>query len=174
MPDFVTEELNRKSGRRWRPAAALAAVVLLGSAAEAGAAETPYRAFLGGWRGTGEVLATDGHKERVTCKATYAAEDDGLALTQSLVCASDSYRFDVECYVVADGRTLQGHWEETTRRVTGNLVGRIVDGAFDGNVVGPSFTAQISVRSNERRQVVTIRPNGGGIVSVEISMVRQR
>jgi hypothetical protein len=167
---------SRTSKRRLlsSSAASFAAVLLMWPGAALSASESPFGPFLGSWRGSGDVTATDGHKERLTCRATYTPENGGEALTQSLVCASDSYRFDVELYVVAEGRTLHGHWEETTRKVAGNLTGRIGDGDFDGSVVGPTFTAQVAIRSNERRQAVSIRPSAGGITSVEIILTRQR
>jgi hypothetical protein len=118
-------------------------------------------------------VGADGHSERINCRATYSESNDGQALSQSLVCASDSYRFDVHSYVVADGRDVQGHWEETTRNVTGQLSGRVEDGRFDGSIVGPAFTAQMSLKTTGRRQAVSITPQGGDIAKVDIMLSRE-
>jgi hypothetical protein len=134
----------------------------------------PFRPFLGNWRGSGDIVAADGHKEPVMCRATYAFAESVVALTQSLVCASDSYRFDVESRFVADGGTLKGRWAETTRNISGDLMGQVGNGDFEGTVTGANFTAQISVRTNQSKQVVSIRPSAGDIASVEVTLQRRR
>ncbi len=143
--------------------------------AQAGMAHTsnPVAKFLGGWRGSGHVVGSDGHSERISCRATYSESNGGEALSQSLVCASDSYRFDVRSYVVADGRDVQGHWEETTRNVSGQLSGQVEDGQFDGSIAGPAFTAQMSLRTTGRRQAISITPQGGDIAKVDIVLSRE-
>jgi hypothetical protein len=131
--------------------------------APAGMAHTgsPFAAFFGSWRGSGHVVSSDRHSKRINCRATYSESNGGETLSQSLVCASDSYRFDVRSYVVADGRDVQGRWEETTRNVTGQLSGQVQNGRFDGSIAGPAFAAQMSLRTTERRQTVSITPQGG-------------
>jgi hypothetical protein len=134
--------------------------------AQVGMAHTssPFAAFFGSWRGSGRVVGSDGHSERINCRATYSESNGGEALSQTLVCASDSYRFDVRSYVVADGRDVQGHWEETTRNVTGQLSGQVEDGRFDGSIAGPAFTAQMSLKT----------PQAGDIAEVDIVLSRER
>jgi hypothetical protein len=137
---------------------------------ETGMAELggPFAKFGGGWRGAGHVVNTDGSKERITCRATYAISRDGAGLSQALICASDSYRIDISSYAVADGHRVQGHWQESTHQVQGSLTGQIVDGDFEGTLAGLTFTAGISLRATGRRQVVTISPQGGGVAEADI------
>jgi hypothetical protein len=132
----------------------------------------PFSKFSGNWRGAGQVVGTDGHREQVRCRAGYSLSHSGEALTQALVCASDSYRVDINSQVVAEGHRVQGHWQEATRQVQGDRSGQVVEGWFDGSVIGPGFTAQVSLRSNGRKQVVNIRPNGGDIADVEVVLSR--
>jgi len=138
------------------------------------ATESPFRPFVGNWRGAGDIVAADGHREQVTCRATYAYGENVVTLTQSLVCASDSYRFDVESRFVANGSALQGQWQETTRNVAGSVNGQVGNGDFEGTVRGQNFTAQISVKANRSQQVVSIRPSAGDIASMEVSLQRRR
>jgi hypothetical protein len=128
----------------------------------------PFAKFGGGWRGVGHVVNTDGSKERITCRATYAISRDGADLSQTLVCASDSYRIDISSYAVVDGHRVQGHWQESTHQVEGSLTGQIVDGDFEGTLAGLTFTAGISLRATGRRQVVTISPQGGDVAEADI------
>jgi hypothetical protein len=130
--------------------------------------EGPFARFAGLWRGSGEVVGADGHREQIRCSAAYSISDDGDALTQTLVCASDSYRVEINTYVVAEHQNVQGHWEEKTRNISGHITGRIADGQFEGAVVGTGFTAELRLRSNGRKQNVTIRPHGGDIADVEV------
>jgi len=58
---------------------------------------------------------------------TYTGSENGAGLSQTLVCASDSYRFDVRGYVVAEGQSVQGHRQEMSSNVAGRVLGRISD-----------------------------------------------
>jgi hypothetical protein len=136
------------------------------------AAEGPFGRFAGSWSGRGHVVTSDGKSEAISCRATYDISQGGASLTQALVCASDSYRFDIHSTVVADGRSAQGSWQETTRGVQGSLAGTIENGVFQGNVTGPGFTATISLQSTGRRQAVEIVPQGTSIAKVEVALAR--
>jgi len=86
------------------------------------------------------------------------------------VCASDSARFDVRFSAVADGGSVTGNWQESTRNVGGTLQGQIANGAFEGTVSGGGLTLQVSYRTNGRALMVEIGINAGGIDKVEVSM----
>ena len=139
-------------------ATGVAGAALLHPAAASARSASPFANFEGRWRGSGEVIAADGSRERIRCRASYEISENSGALTQSLLCASASYRVDVSSYVVANGQDAQGYWSERTRQVQGHLAGRIADGQFEGAVSGPSFTAQLSLRASGGRQTVDIRP----------------
>ena len=133
----------------------------------------PFAKFLGHWRGSGRVTSTSGAAERISCRATYTGSENGAGLSQTLVCASDSYRFDVRGYVVAKGQSVQGQWQEMSRNVAGHIVGKISDGEFDGTIAGSGFAAEMSIRSSTRRQTVVMRPRGGDIDKVDIILSRE-
>jgi hypothetical protein len=134
----------------------------------------PFAKFDGSWRGSGQVTGADGKHERITCRASYSIPPSGAALSQSLVCASDSYRFEVQSdVVVTDGHSVQGRWQETTRSATGDLVGQVADGRFQGTVSGAGFTAEILIRMNGAKQAVTIVPHGSNVAKVDIVLSRE-
>ena len=91
-----------------------------------------------------------------------------------LVCASDSYRFDVRGYVVAEGQSVQGHWQEMSPMFAGHVGGRILDGEFRGTIAGSGFAAEMSIRSSNRRRTVVMRLRGGDIDKVDIILSRER
>ena len=134
----------------------------------------PFRPFLGSWQGSGAITTNDGRREPIGCRATYEGGDGDQSLTQSLVCASDSFRLNIQSSASAQGGQLQGQWQETTRNVQGALTGEIASGDFEGTVSGPGFTAQISIRAGGRRQVVHIAPSAGDIRSVDISLSKRK
>jgi hypothetical protein len=134
---------------------------------------SPFANFLGNWQGTGEVVGTDGARERIRCRANYDVSDNGLALTQTLVCASASYRVDVSSYVEATGQSARGYWREATRQAQGSLTGNISDGLFVGTVSGPNFTAQLSLKAADGRQTVDIRPQGANVARIAVELSRQ-
>jgi hypothetical protein len=130
----------------------------------------PFAGYDGNWRGAGRVVGTNGNSEPIKCRATYKISPDGSGLSQTLTCASDSYRFDIRSDVVSDGSSLHGTWQELTRDATGNLSGRVKDGLVESTVAGPGFSARLSVRMSGRKQIVTIDPKGTDIAKVNITM----
>jgi hypothetical protein len=147
---------------------------MLGTWSGPASAAGPFRAFIGSWQGAGAITTQDGRREPISCRATYEGGDGDQSLTQSLVCASDSFRLNIQSNATAEGGQLQGQWQETTRNVQGALSGQIVSGDFEGQVSGPGFTAQISIRAGGRRQVVHIAPSAGDIQSVDISLSKRK
>jgi len=155
-------------------AAGLASTLAVLSGFAAARTEGPFAKFSGAWRGAGEVIGADGTRERISCRARYDVAPGGAELSQSLVCASDSYRFDVRTSVVAQGQNVQGRWEEVTRNVSGDVSGQVGDGDFEGSVAGFGFTAELSLKLSGRKQAVLITPHGGDIAKVDIVLSHER
>jgi len=131
-----------------------AAMILSGSASYAQSA--PFVGMAGVWSGGGSITLDSGASERIRCRATYAVSGDGTGLNQNLVCASDSYKFNLKSDVVARNGMLSGTWSEVSRNVTGSLEGRASAGHFNVVVSAPSFTANLSMRTSGNKQSVSI------------------
>ena len=120
----VSNRRNRKSSL-W--VAGFAGAMLLGPQLGMSATGGVFAPFLGSWKGSGEVTVNDGHKERISCRATYSASDNGGSLTQSLTCAGDAYRFQVQSYVEATGqshlRSLGGGEPQRRGAIEGTSLG---------------------------------------------------
>jgi hypothetical protein len=130
------------------------------SASAASAQSAPFAGMAGVWSGNGTISLEDGSKERIRCKATYAVSSEGNGLNQALLCASDSYKFELRSDVIAKGGTLSGTWAETTRNVSGNLEGRAGNGQFNVTVTAPVFTAKLTMTTNGNKQNVAITSEG--------------
>lgn len=149
---------------------ALAAVSFQTTAAHA---EGPFSRFAGHWRGNGKISLSNGSHESISCRGSYAVGGGGTSLTQNLVCASASYKVDVNSTVVEQGGQLSGTWSETTRGVTGSVSGTISGNSVRAIVNGGTFTAGIGISLSGNSQIVTIRPQGGtDIVGVTVSLRR--
>ena len=133
----------------------------------------PFARFSGTWRGVGTVLSADGNGEKIRCSATYSPEQEGKSVSQALVCASDSYRVDIHSFIVADGQSVQGHWEESVRQANGQLDGQIVGDQLQGRISGPGFEARLSLVTSGARQTILITPSGGSISRVQIALSRK-
>lgn len=157
---------------RFNPAPAVVILGTLIASHSAAWAASPFEKFLGVWRGSGQIVGTNGHHESIRCKAQYAEAKEGLALSQSIVCASESFKLDVTSYVEASGESVQGYWKEASRDVSGNVTGRIAGGRFDGEFSAPAFSATITLTSNGRTQAVSIQPRGGDVADVRIELRR--
>jgi len=137
------------------PTAVLCAV-LLSPGTAARAQQAPFAGMAGVWSGNGTITLEDGSSERIRCRATYAVSREGEGLNQSLVCASDSYKFDLRSNVTANNGTLSGTWSEASRSVSGNLEGRASAGHFNVVVSAPAFTANVSLTTRGNKQTVSI------------------
>jgi hypothetical protein len=129
-------------------------MMLSGSASHAQSA--PFAGMAGVWSGGGTITLDSGASERIRCRATYAVSSDGDGLNQSLVCASDSYKFDLKSDVIAKNGSLSGTWSEASRNVTGSLEGRAGGGQFNVVVSAPAFTANLSMKTSGNKQTVSI------------------
>jgi hypothetical protein len=137
----------------------LSAAIGLSSAAVA-AEPAPFAGMAGVWSGSGSISLEDGSKERIRCKATYAVSSEGTGLNQALLCASDSYKFELKSDVLAKDGTLSGTWAETTRSVSGTLEGRAGNGKFNVIVSAPAFSATLTMTTTGNKQNVAISSEG--------------
>ncbi|BBC00328.1 hypothetical protein ABIF38_006669 [Bradyrhizobium japonicum] len=139
-----------------RPAFAAAALFVTAFASTAGHAQSgPFAGMAGTWSGGGSVSLDDGSNERIRCRATYQV--GGPRMTMNLVCASDSYKFNLGADVQAQGSAVSGSWTETSRNINGTLQGRGGGGNFQVVASAPGFNADIAMRTSGNRQSVTIR-----------------
>jgi hypothetical protein len=156
-------------GQAVKAGAVVAALVLSTSAGHAQA--RPFAGLDGAWSGNGTVSLSDGSSERLRCKAAYKVDSTGLALKQTLRCASDSYKFDLSSDVTSQGDRVSGQWTETNRNISGSLQGTAGSGKIEVMVESPAFTASLTLRTNGNKQTVQISSKGD-IRGVSITMVK--
>jgi hypothetical protein len=137
---------------------ALLAVTLFGSPSHAQSG--PFAGMAGNWSGGGTVTLDDGSSERLRCRSSDAVGAGGNGLNLSLVCASDSYRFDLRSDVISDRGVLSGSWSESSRGINGNLEGRGANGNFQVVASAPGFSASISLATRGARQSILITSQG--------------
>jgi hypothetical protein len=140
------------------------------------AAAVPSRGLsdmAGSWFGGGRVYLSNGSNERITCRATYDVSEAGRTLQQHLLCASDSYRFDIGSRVTEDQGRILGTWSEATRNVSGNLNGVARGGQVWADVNGNGFQARLALVTSGNSQRVTITPNGSDVREVTVALRRR-
>jgi len=131
----------------------------------------PFADLSGYWTGGGNITMSSGSSERIRCKATYAVNDAGNSLNQSIRCASDSYRLEITANVTVSGGAISGTWTEATRHATGNLSGRASSSEIQARVDGTGFSAGLQVRFHGDKQTVSIRPTEGtDVANVAITL----
>jgi hypothetical protein len=152
----------------------MAAVVggaLMVSTSASHAQSRPFAGFDGAWSGNGTVSLSDGSSERIRCRADYKVDDTGMALKQTLRCASDSYKFDLSSDVTSHGDHVSGNWSETNRNIVGVLQGTAGSGRIDVAVEAVGFSASLTLRTTGNKQTVQISSKGD-IRGVSITMVK--
>ena len=150
--------------------AGIGAVLML-SVTASHAQSGPFAGFSGAWSGNGTVALSDGTTERIRCKADYKVDGSGLALKQSLHCASDSYKFDLSSDVQSQGDQISGYWSEASRNVNGSLQGTAGGGRIEVFVQAAGFAASLTLQTNGNKQTVQISSKGE-IKGVNITMVK--
>jgi hypothetical protein len=156
-------------GQAVRAAGVCAALMLSMTAGHAQSG--PFAGFNGAWSGNGTVSLSDGSTERIRCKADYKVDGSGMALKQSLSCASDSYKFILSSDVTSQGDRISGNWSEASRNIFGNLQGTAGGGQIEVFVEASGFAANLTLRTNGNRQTVQISSKGD-IRGVNITMVK--
>jgi len=146
------------AGVRWLLLAAIALLAASGSGTASYAQSGPFTGMAGSWSGGGLVTLDDGSTERIRCRANYAVGAGGNGLNQDLVCASDSYKFNLRSNVMAEGGSLSGTWSESSRGINGTLEGHGGNGSFQVLASAAGFNANISLTTRGNRQSVVIRP----------------
>ena len=152
-------------------AAGVGAALMLSVTAGHAQAAGPFAGFDGNWTGSGTVALSNGTTENIRCKADYKVNANGLGLKQSLHCASDSYKFDLSSDVTSQGERISGNWSEASRNIFGNLQGTAGGGQIDVFVEASGFAANLNLRTNGNKQVVSI-DSKGEIRGVKITMTK--
>ena len=150
-------------------AGVFAAIVMLASA-PSHAQSGPFAALIGSWSGTGTIKLAEGGSERLKCKASYDSVNANTVQLR-LLCASDSYKFDLLGQMTANGSTITGSWTESVRNVAGSISGKITGGNISVTTSG-ALTAGLSLSVTGGKQSVTLHSQGTSITSVSITMTR--
>jgi len=137
----------------------LIAATVCGSASHAQSG--PFAGMAGNWAGGGTVTLDDGSIERIRCRAADAVGAGGAGLNMTLVCASDSYKFDLRGSVISERGALSGTWSETTRGVNGTLEGRGANGNFQLVASAAGFVANLTLATRGNRQTIGIKAESG-------------
>jgi hypothetical protein len=141
--------------------AVITLLVVMVSGSASYAQSGPFAGMAGNWSGGGSVTLDDGSSERIRCRASYAVGAGGAGLNLSLVCASDSYKFDLRGNAVADNGAISGSWSESSRGINGSLQGRGANGNFQVLASTGGFNANLSLTTRGNRQSVVIRAENG-------------
>ena len=150
---------------------ALAAALALGGSTALAAG--PFTAFAGNWKGAGRIFDIHGKTEPLSCRSTNQPAPDGIAMTLSLVCASDSYRIDFHSDLYTDGHNLRGTWSEKVYEATGNMSGDIQGDSITAIANAPGFDATIVAHLDGANKLdVSLKAHGVSIDHVTAVMKR--
>ena len=142
------------------------------TAQTAQAADGPLAHFAGTWSGNGKITVQNGTSERIRCRSSNTASGNALAL--SMRCASDSYKFDLASDIAADGASISGSWNETSRGVIGSLSGKISGNNITATATSVAVTAALSIRTSGNALSVSIRSPGSEVSEVAVTMARSK
>jgi hypothetical protein len=89
-------------------------------------------------------------------------------------CASDSYKFDLGSDIAAEGASISGSWNETSRGVMGSLSGKISGSNITATATSVGVTAALSIKTSGNALSISIRSPGSEVSEVSVIMARGR
>ena len=137
----------------------------LGSEAAANAFDT----LLGSWRGSGQILLSDGRRERLTCNAYYTG--GGSQLGMAIRCQSESSSVEIRSKLSLSGSRISGTWEERTFNAAGTASGSASGDRISLSIAG-GVSGSMQVSFSGSRQSVSISTQNIALKSVTISLSR--
>ena len=149
---------------------ALTAALLLAVLPTCGAAGL-FDYLVGTWSGTGTVKLTEGGREKIKCKASYAVPES-TTVRLHLTCASDTYKITLEGTMKYRDGVITGSWRETTRDVEGSFTGRVNGNQIVLNTSGV-IAAALTVTTTGPSQTVVLKLEGAKVSSVSITLKRE-
>ncbi len=164
---------SRLQARKLAIGCAAFAAALSFAVAAHGQQSGPFSALAGAWSGSGSLALSKGTNERIRCRAKYDVQSSGSNLILELRCASDSYKFELQGDIVFRNGEVVGNWNETTRRVAGQVTGTIKGSQINVRVDGKSFAALLSLTTTGDRQSISIKAPDGSVMS-EAAIVLNR
>ena len=150
-------------------AAAVAGMLLL-SAGDARSEPGPFAALSGSWSGGGLIKKSNGTSERIRCRSAFEPVAANLSLR--LLCASDSYKFDLTASVAYQGGAISGSFQEATRSLVGGISGHSTGEGRQVQAVAQAagVTSNITVTTRGSHQSVSIVTPGAEVPEITVSL----
>jgi hypothetical protein len=141
------------------------------------ASADPVDDLVGRWSGWGSVTLAGGQREQIRCVAVYevapaAGDPTARTLTQSLKCASASYKVDASASLRVVGGSIEGDWVERQSQLAGRVIGKVSPHGIRVEIDGTGLRATLAIAGSACRQTVALNPEGGGLVSVAMSLAK--
>jgi len=148
---------------------ALVLTVALVSSSSSWAAAGPFDTLLGSWRGSGQILLSDGRTERLKCNAYYTG--GGSRLGMAIRCQSESSNVEIRSKLSQTGGRISGTWEERTFNAEGTASGKATGNKISLQITG-GVTGTMEVSFSRSRQSVAISTQGIALKRVTINLTR--
>ena len=155
-------------------AAVIGAIMIVAVPRPVASADHAFSALTGSWTGGGIVKTTNGGSERFRCRSVYEPVA-GTKLNLRLICASDSYNFDLSANVSYESGPIAGTWSEASHNISGNITGRsnASGNQMQASVQGMGLSANLSVSTRGARQTILLTAPGTDLSEASITMNRR-
>lgn len=133
------------------------------------AAANPFDVLLGSWRGSGQIVLSNGKSERLKCNAYYTG--GGSQLGMAIRCQSESSSVEIRSKLSQSGGRITGTWEERTFNASGTAAGQATGDRISLQISG-GVSGTMLVSYSGSRQSVAISTQGIALKSVSIDLSR--
>jgi hypothetical protein len=118
------------------------------------ASGNPFDQLKGDWTGGGVVTPSKGGTEKVDCKVTYTVA--GSAVTQSMLCSGNDYKFDAKTKFKYDGGKVTGSWNEATYDASGSVSGTAAGETVHARISGDKFSGRMAINVADGGHTINI------------------
>ena len=134
----------------------------------------PFMKFGGNWTGNGLIHLSNGTKERIRCKGGFTTSDlfSISSMKMDLLCAGDSYKFELQSELKHNSGEISGTWSEMTRGFNGEVTGKINGDQIHAVAASQMFNATLELINLGDKQQVRITSPGSEITDVLIGLNR--
>jgi hypothetical protein len=134
----------------------------------------PLAKFGGNWTGNGLIYLSNGTKERIRCRGGFTLSDilNISSLKMDLLCAGDSYNFELSSDLRHNSGVVSGTWTEKRRGFNGEIMGTINGDHINVVAASQTFNATLEIINMGDKQQVRVTSPGGEITDVLIGLNR--
>lgn len=154
------------------PLMVAAAYCASGPAPVSAQSAAPFEKLLGRWIGEGRLGIKDGKTETVKCRVTYIASGEAQQVRQTIRCAAEGDKVEVQSTVTYTSGAIKGTWRELSREMSGEVEGKVTPNGFKVAIKGSDLNASMDIIVKNDRQIIEIQFINSSLIGLTLVLTK--